>query len=452
MTALRFSSLLSGLSTRLPLPLILGIGLLLRIGYASLMQENLLAADGMYYLGTAKHILAGDAYSPLWPPGLPYVLALFMGIGGEHLAAVVAGMLLIYIAFSVLLHDTMRKWSNEQIAGLFSLVFAVSPAFIHHSVAPLTHLPVALCLLVMAISVWELRNGGGTRHLLRIGLALGTAILIRPGSLFLLPVLMGLLLLYVPTPGWKKAFHLCLPFVLAGMMVVAWEIQVYHMTGRIVWINDANSSNFHLGNHPDTPLYKTWWLGSHDESQNPRFADFYAERRRIKARPPAEQGPLSSQLTRDHIRQAPGWFVLRSFHRVRCFFAFDTFTGATLQERFPHARVIAFLVLILDGLTYLLIATLALLGSSRSLQSGQPGRILWFLTLAYAFPYFIAFSHPTYHLPIVPLLALMAAKGLSGGDLATIPRRTRQYLMVALLIFWGIQGEWVWQMAFKAGP
>ena len=32
-------------------------------------------------------------------------------------------------------------------------------------------------------------------------------------------------------------------------------------------VNEANSVNFFIGNNPYTPLYKTWWFGSHGEGE-----------------------------------------------------------------------------------------------------------------------------------------------------------------------------------------
>jgi hypothetical protein len=144
-------------------------------------------------------------------------------------------------------------------------------------------------------------------------------------------------------------------------------------------------------------------------------------------------------------------FFLRSFHRICCFFAFDTFTGATILEQFPDARLTGLFVLLLDGLIYLLIATLGLIGIAYSLNTGQPGRMVCMLIVTYAFPYFIAFSHPTYHLPIVPLFALMASKGVSEHVWISSRLHTRKLTLAALLIFWALQGEWIWRMLSATG-
>ena len=437
--------------TRRPFPAILALGLLLRLGYAWIMREHLLLGDGGFYHGTAERILMGEPFSPFWPPGLPYLLALFMYVGGQHLVSVVAGMMLVYVAFASLLHHVVRKWVTERAANLVSLVFAVSPAFIHHSVTPLTHLPVALCLLTIACIAWNAREKYRLWEAVWAGLALGAAILIRPGSLILAPVLFFLLIRYLPAAGWKRVLHVALPFVLAGCMVLAWELQTFHRHQRIVWVNDGNSSNFYLGNNPWTPLYKTWWLGSHNESENPHFADFYAQGREIMALPQAEQGPAFTRIAWHHISESPGLFLVRSFSRIRCFFAFDTFTAGVIHHRVPGAMPFTLLVLAVDGLIYVLIGSFALLGFARGLNAGGPGGMLLLLVLAYAFPYFIAFSHPTYHLPVVPLLAIVAASEWEKRATSLFFLRKNPLTALLLLIFWGLQVEWVWHMKSSLG-
>ncbi len=416
------------------------------------MKEQLLAADGEYYVRTAEYILNNTPYEPTWPPGLPHLLAIFMGIGGKNLFSVVTGMLLIYGVFSIFFHYILRKWTNLPMAHLVSLLIAVSPAFIHHSVAPLSHLPVALCLLVLTYVTWEVRKKVTPALLISMGIALGTAILIRPSCLVLIPILLLLLFPHINGSFWKKGLRLGLPFFLAGIMLIAWEVQAYRTFHRVVWINDANSSNFYLGNNPYTPIYKTWWLGSHDESQNPNFEAFYAQQAQIRALSRASQNDAYTRMAWEHIWQQPGMFFLRTCNRIRCFFAFDTFTAAVIRERFPQKWVSRYIILFMDCLVYLIIGVGAILGSGNSLRSKQPGRILLMMIMAYAFPYFVAFSHPTYHLPVVPLLALLAATGLY-QKFPDSQAQTRQWIVWALILLFGAtQLEWIWQMKVAIGP
>jgi hypothetical protein len=75
--------------------------------------------------------------------------------------------------------------------------------------------------------------------------------------------------------------------------------------------------------------------------------------------------------------------------------------------------------------------------------------LLW-IVAGYAIPYWISFSHPTYHIPVVPLLAVPAAVllaqvlGMEAGalDTALTKLKQRRSIAVAVVVFLAIQVEW----------
>ena len=78
-------------------------------------------------------------------------------------------------------------------------------------------------------------------------------------------------------------------------------------------------------------------------------------------------------------------------------------------------------------------------------------RLLIAFMLIYALPFLISFSHPTYHMPMVPLLLLPASVFVSGYlqgkvkiDGAALRKKWK--FLVLLLIFLAIQIEWIVQM------
>ena len=65
--------------------------------------------------------------------------------------------------------------------------------------------------------------------------------------------------------------------------------------------------------------------------------------------------------------------------------------------------------------------------------------------LAYALPYFLAFSHPNYHLPLMGLIALAVFNDWENISVEKLAQRIKKrwipFLLLAL-----VQLEWVWWM------
>lgn len=408
------------------------IGVIIRLLYAYLMQDVLLESDAGYYVEHAQDIVAGNSFKPEWPPGLSYWLGGFSLLLGDHLFSYVCAMLVLYLIFSLFLYKGLRVFFDKKWALVAVAFFSLSPTFIHHSVTPLTQLPIAVCVI------------GGFYFLVKedkgwkIGLCLALAILTRAGSLTMLPIVLGYLL-------YQKRYT-SLPGFLAVLLILisSWQYKSYHMTDRWIWINDFNSFNFYLGNNEHTPEYKTWWLGSHDERSNPEFSDYYTELDSLQALPIAERSAAYSATAWSFIRKEPGIFLLRSFNRFRTFFAFDTYTGATLL---PENRTLGLICLILDGGMFVLLGLGFVLGMGCKISISRRNKILLVsLILAYSAPYLLAFSHPTYHFPLSPLMAFFAIGFLQKNTGKEVFTRKFYLTHFLLLFFLFIQIEWIWHM------
>ncbi|RMG63500.1 MAG: hypothetical protein D6722_17575 [Bacteroidetes bacterium] len=395
----------------------LGVALGLRVLYTFWLGPDLLVGDAASYLSAGQDLWAGRPWPAYWPPGLPALLALVTALPGPAWLSAGALMWGFSALFLWQLDQLLRA---EGVApgrrAALLLLMAGYPALIHHGSAPLSHLPVAVAVLGLYAALRRRQGLVG-------GLWLGAACLIRPASVALL----GAVVLILGPRRWRQGLGL-----LAGLllMVLPWEAYLYQQTGTWVWINYANSRNLYLGNHPEAPDYESWWLGSHDvcthaRKTHPRYC---AEADSLAALLPAARETAYRRLAWSHIGDAPGRFAIRVGHRLRTFWAFDTYAGGQAVQQ---GRPLGWLLLGLDALCYTTLGLLALRGMWRR----RPGAGGW-LGLFYLLPYLLAFSHPTYHLPLVGLLALWAGQASEPP-----PRQTSFYL--AGLAFLLIQGEWL---------
>jgi hypothetical protein len=406
------------------------------------MGPELLNGDGGYYLHDAQILLAGEDWRPYWPPGMLYLLAGISAILGAGWGSGLVLMLAIYGLFDFLLRQVFAATAHT---NLVRLIFAVYPAFVHHSTAPLSQLPIAVCILGL---VWGFKLSQSWQRILLWGVCLGGGILIRPGMAVLWPLLfLGVRLKPRRNFGDSRRdeMHRVSTAILASLLalttIFAWEFKAQQMTGRWIRINEANAYNLYLGNNPWTHDYRSWWLGSQDFTDDPALQGFYRQRDSVKHLPLREQEAAFQQLVWRDIRTHPWKFGQRLLSRLRVFFAFDTYTAGSIRHRAP---LLAGFLLLLDACCYLFLLLMAV--NAFWLAPKASSSIWWLWIFAYAVPYLLAFSHPNYHLPIMPLLALTGLGMKNNGPLFCWknPKGVRKiFWLLSLFVCLYIQLEWL---------
>lgn len=402
------------------------VGLLVRLLYGWGFGDPLTASDAADYHTDGLRLLNGEAYTPLFPPGLPLILAGWMAIWGSSKFAVMSCMIMIYLLFfigyyKILFYSFINLISCKKILPM--ALFALMPAAIHQSVVPLTHLLLATCLLW----AWHWAE---KKHPLLAGLAAGLAILVRPAAALAAVVI-----------GWRKIAGLRqrISFAFSGMLFpVIWLIFTTFSIGKPA-INEFSSYNFFLGNNPYTPLYKTWHLGSHEAADSSAFGSYVQQ-----LSPDSPPHPTDfSRAAWQHIAERPDLFVVRTLSRMRTLLAFDTLSAGDWRDRYPGSRF--YLVLLaadaLIGLTILLLGSFGLISSLLSAEKKWGWDVVWLL-LALAAPYWLAFSHPTYHLPMLPFLALFVGKGWHVVARKRPIKHKIIYALFSIMILF-IQIEWI---------
>jgi 4-amino-4-deoxy-L-arabinose transferase-like glycosyltransferase len=429
---------------------LIGAGLLIRTVTLIALAHFPLAGDALSYHNMALQLLRNESFSPYWPPALPYFLSFFYYIFGVSEIIGRASMLLFYLFFSFAIFGLTKEISSTRIANLTVLIFAVFPTYIFHSVETYTQLPTATYLVIAAYLMVLINKKLHCAYPILLGAILALLILTRASSI----ILLGLIPLYIIIKTRKFSSAL-IPLLVSFVIVFSWIGKVHQMTGKWVMVNEANSVNFFIGNNPYTPLYKTWWFGSHGEG-DPEVPTAYREMlSNIRSNPPQIQDKLFLQAALTHITSRPDLFLIRTANRIRNYFAFDTFTGSALISSYSANKLLGLIVIFLDALFYCAIMALAIRYIFDShLTSSQFENIVLLLLLAvgYAAPYWVSFSHPTYHFPVVPLFGILASilieKAIDSKQnkisWSWIPSGNRKYLFfIVSLVFLYTQIEWI---------
>jgi 4-amino-4-deoxy-L-arabinose transferase-like glycosyltransferase len=425
------------------------LALLLRVICLILLADDHFAGDSEWYHLAATKLLDTGEMDTYWPPGLPlYEAGIGWVFGTSEMTMRISMLPWFFWLCRVFYHLAFRL--HSRIAANVGLLFlAFFPAFVFQSVEPLTYLPAAALLLALVAQLHGYFEGRRRGQLLKAAVFLGLLILFRPSALFFLLAIPPLLVL-----RRRKLMPALLFVFFAGGIVGGWVFFTSKQAGRFVPLNDANARNFYLGNNTWTPTYRTWHFGSHWEGDADVPEGFRRELGALDALPIADQDSAFRAAAWRDIATRPGAFAVRTLSRVRTFLAFDMFAGAHLIHARSVPMTLGYGVLALDAFFYGAVGILSILfwfsGTRRELSGGFLA--LWSGSLlVYALPYLFAFSHPTYHTPILPLMLLPVGVWLQrwlerDGKLPHWRKGSAWLAFLCLLIFIAIQVEFVLRM------
>jgi len=423
---------------------VVAVGLAIRLLALWLIAGAPLASDSTDYREMALLLLGGKPFVPYWPPGLSLYLAPFLqaGLGDGVLRASMLVWWLLFCAGFIRLAIDLRVKKSAWL--LLLAIFNVTPALIHFSIEPMTQMPSAALLLLAMSAAVRCSRGAGWGEVLLLGGSLGWLSLVRPSTLPLLIVLPALVFL--------RQRRLLQPFLAIGLgavMIFVWVVKVHQLSGQ--WtINNSNGANLFYGNNPWTPMYRTWYFGSHAKlgtDEIHQFPEFEEITKKIMLLPEVDRGAAYKQLAVEYVLHRPDLFVLRTVNRVRCFWGFDIFTAANLRGSGGAGRRWFPLAFAMDAVCYLVVAGFAffwIAAAPGALWRRWETWVLAGVVVLYSLPYWVTMSHPTYHFPVVAPLALLGVMAREVVRSTGMEARWRGWASLAVLGL--IQVEWLFYL------
>jgi hypothetical protein len=422
--------------------LVVILSIVVRFVALLLGAQQPLVSDSTDYREMAVLLASGVKFLPYWPPGLPLYLAPFIAAGFGD-AVLRAAVLTWWLLFCWGTWRLSVDVGVKRIAWLVLLVFAVAPAEIHFSIEPMTQMPAAALLVLAMSAAVRCAKGAGWGEYLMLGGSLGVLSLVRPSVLPLLVVLPALVVV-----RRKSLLRPVAAVALGCVLIFGWMVRAHELSGAWV-VNTSNGQNLYYGNNPWTPMYRTWYFGSHAKPGSEEileFPEYAATLARVSALPAVKRSAAYQKLAVSYVEHNPGAFVLRTLNRVRCFWGFDTFTAANLRSVPGWMHKLFAPVLALDAVCFLAIAGFALYWIACAPRSFWREWDTWLLggtIFLYSLPYWVTMSHPTYHFPVMAPLALLGVKARQAA--AGTERRWPAWVGLAALVL--IQVEWVFYLA-----
>jgi 4-amino-4-deoxy-L-arabinose transferase-like glycosyltransferase len=279
------------------------------------------AADGTYYDTIARRIAQGHGYTWLWddgtvtyaahyPIGYPALVAPFYLVLGAHpLGAMIVNT--VAAAFATLaIHRLASPLATRRFALLAALAAGLHPALVPYVAAVMTEGVTAALLCVAA----ALAMGKTKRRVLLGALVLGVAILVRPQSLLLAPVL-GVLA--VPGGLGRRVLAAALVTSLSIAVCLPWTARNCVRMHRCALVSVNAGWNLLIGEATESGGWQPIDVPSEctavfDEAEKDRCFE-RAARERILAHPMRWLGKATRKLgvTFDYFGGAP-WYLHES--------------------------------------------------------------------------------------------------------------------------------------------
>jgi len=400
--------------TALWLGAIVALALLLRLAWLARTDTVLLPlSDPQYYHATAQNVAEGRGYSvtvdqrgfvagdksegtAFWAPGYPFALAPLYKLFGTSLRVAKAFNAVVG-ALTVLPVFYLGRRLRDDAAGLLAGgLFAITPALVFWTASlfsePLFTFGIAATL---AVAAWAGdRRSLGACFLAGVALA-ATAFVRSQGVLMAVPVL-ALLARDVDARGLLRVAAPLAAGV--ALLVVPWAVRNQAVMGRPYLINDSLGYNLRLAHAPysqgtSVPPQDLW-----DERPGISFKEreiFFDDEGRSRA------------LT--YAREHPGRELELAVRRVGYLARSDAEASVQWSESLGVTPISGRALFVLLGDLFYYPMLLLALASLVVLPRSRVWLALWSSIAVWVALHFVFAGEPRYHVPLMPVLTVLAA-------------------------------------------
>lgn len=250
--------------------LILLVAVLVRLPAAFAMGDTVAVLPGIHdqvsYDALALSLLAGRGYSftestyPFTPANTPtahwsfiyplYLAGIYVLVGVHPLAArlvqgILGGALMCYLIYLI-----GRRVANENTGLVGAALAAFYGYFIYYSAALMTETFFIVLVLASLYLSLELKERPTLARWIGLGLALGTASLLRQTMLVFAPVLLLWLFWELKDKGIRW-WHFALPVVVILVLVTPWTVRNYLVYRQFLLLNSNAGYALYASNHPN---------------------------------------------------------------------------------------------------------------------------------------------------------------------------------------------------------
>ena len=383
---------------------ILLLAVILRLGWVAVCPNEPVSDQFIYHV-SAERIVSGagfvdDSGGPqgFWPVGYPAMLAACYALAGVDLRVAFALNLVLGVLLVWGVHALARRLGLRREADLAALLAAVHPTLVMYTTVIASENAFLAGVAWMAALLVQAGERRSWARVAVCGVGVGLLTYVRPTAV-LLPAVYVLSALRSHAGWGRMVGGAALIGVLAFLVLVPWGVRNLEAFGSFNVLSSNGGSNLWMGNHDGTE-------GGY-EALPPEVAGMnYGERDHYL-------GDIAKRFILDDPLRYGGLCLERIVMTLRS----DTI--ATVWNRVGIERTFGdgaerVLKLVTTGVHYLLwlVALAGLVKPARRAGTGGAAVILWTLVALLAVPFVFIVGGNRYHLPLIPVLLVLAAMTL----------------------------------------
>lgn len=411
-----------------PLLWVLAAGLVARLVFFVLFSDIELRMDEIQYQEIAVNLVAGKGFAigdklTSWRPPLysAALAGLYRVTGTTDPTVARAFQAVISLLTAVLAYALARRLFGQRAAVCAAALVALYPSFLFYGNHVLTEI---LFTFTVTLSAWcfaEYLHRPGVARAAVTGLALALAVLTRDIVWPMAFVMAALTVWFASVSPARRIGHVAALLLVFVAVLAPWVVRNTRVQGVFTLISTNGGVVFMEGNYEHTPLDYSWRAHTLDSELKVRrlLPTNISE---------GERQRQAFQYGIKYMLANPGLTVKRALLKAANVWGLEReITGALLgggYGKVPRAAVLI-ATLAITGV-YALTIVGAVVGLCAALSRRGRGLplhlftliLVLFITAAHA----LVFGHPRYHLPLIPILALYAARAWTGWP-AAWPRR-----------------------------
>lgn len=390
-------------------------------------------------IGLVEHSQYEDEHGQLTslrPPLYPtFVAAIYSVLGVGNYAAVRAVQFVLSLVTVVIIYRIGCLAWSQRVGRWAAAALCFYPSLLGYNNLLLSEVLYTFLVVALIWSAAASLQRNSLMLLAVLGVVLGLGALTR-SILWLFAPLLGLYLLVVWKGPWpKRVLAAAVPMLMFSAVIAPWTVRNTNLQNTFTTIDVMGGRNAMMGNYEYTPLERSWATIELVQGDNAWHRVLARETPGYSA---LTQGQIDKLAMKHGIRfafQNPGLTLQRDIVKFFNFWQLERELIAGGVRGFfgdlPKAIIILAALLICGS--YSAAVFLGLFGALMRLPTDR--RIHWFLLLSIIFPclvHSLIFAHSRYHIPIMPIVLLYAAAGLTRLPWLWQQRHTLAFRLAAI--------------------
>ncbi len=238
-------------------------------GLINLKDNNLpfVGSDAVEYMKLSESILNGGFYTQdgvnhevFRTPGYPLLLAISKGVFQTYWSIIFI-QLLCTLGISILIFKICQKILSNNLSVFAAILFLIEPSVIVYTITAASDIPFTF-LFILSIYLMFFRNVSYGNSILS-GLLLGLATLIRPISLYFIPIaLISYFVFNFKKEKYSKLIlNLLILIVFSSLILLPWFVRNYRLFHKVTLSSLPSYNLFHY----NLPEYYSYTKNIHPE-------------------------------------------------------------------------------------------------------------------------------------------------------------------------------------------